>query len=59
MAMLRAALPRVLVLIVVLMVCALLIGQVRFDPKWPEFFPVWAWSNLLFTCAAEEALFRG
>jgi membrane protease YdiL (CAAX protease family) len=27
--------------------------------KLPKIFPVWAWSNLLFTCTAEEALFRG
>ena len=48
-----------LVLIAVLMTCALWVGQVRLDFKWPEVFPVWAWSNLLFTCTAEEALFRG
>jgi membrane protease YdiL (CAAX protease family) len=41
------------------MVSALSIGQVRFELKWPEIFPVWAWANLLFTCTAEEALFRG
>jgi membrane protease YdiL (CAAX protease family) len=59
MTMLRAALPRVLVVILVLMACALSLGQVRLDVKWPEIFPTWAWSNLLITCAAEEALFRG
>ena len=57
--MLKAALPRLLVVIGVVMVCAVSIGQVRFDLKWPAFFPMWAWANLLFTCAAEEALFRG
>ncbi len=57
--MLGGALPRLLVLIGIVMVCALSIGQVRVDLKWAEFFPVWAWANLLFTCAAEEALFRG
>ena len=57
--MLKGALPGVLVLIAVLMACALWVGQVRLDLKWPEIFPVWAWANLLFTCAAEEALFRG
>ena len=57
--MLRATLPAVLVLIAVLMVCAIAAGQVRLDVKRPEVFPVWAWSNLLFTCTAEEALFRG
>jgi membrane protease YdiL (CAAX protease family) len=58
-AMLAVALPATLALIVVLMVCALLIGQIRFEPKWPAFLPIWLWSNLLFTAAAEEALFRG
>ena len=58
-AMLRATLPGVLVLIAALMACALLIGQIRVDFKWPAIFPVWAWSNLLFTCVGEEALFRG
>jgi uncharacterized protein len=57
--MLKNALPRVPLLILVLMVCALSIGQVRPDVKWPEVFPIWAWSNLFFTCTAEEALFRG
>jgi uncharacterized protein len=59
MAMLRTALPGTAALIVVLMACALLIGRVRLGPKWPDFLPIWLWSNLLFTCAAEEALFRG
>ena len=58
-AMLRATLPRLLLVIGVVMVCALAIGQVRLDVKWPTFFPFWAWANLLFTCAAEETLFRG
>jgi len=59
MLMLKTAVPGALALIVVLMACALLIGQVRLEPKWPGFLPVWLWSNLFFTCAAEEALFRG
>lgn len=58
-AMLKVAIPAALALIVLLMVCALLIGQIRFEPKAPGFLPIWLWSNLLFTCAAEEALFRG
>lgn len=58
-AMLKVTVPAALTLIVVLMMCALLIGQVRFEPKWPSFLPLWLWSNLLFTAAAEEALFRG
>lgn len=58
-AMLKVAIPGALALIVLLMVCALLVGQIRFEPKSPDFLPIWLWSNLLFTCAAEEALFRG
>jgi len=58
-AMLKTALPGAVALIAVLMASALLIGQVRFEAKWPDFLPIWLWSNLLFTCAAEEALFRG
>jgi membrane protease YdiL (CAAX protease family) len=57
--MLTVALPRLGLLIGIVMIGALSIGQVRFDPRLPEFFPIWAWANLLFTCAAEEALFRG
>ena len=57
--MLRAALPRILVVIAVVLVAAFALGHVRFDPKWPAFFPLWAWANLLFTCTAEEAVFRG
>jgi membrane protease YdiL (CAAX protease family) len=58
-AMLRGTLPRVALLIAVLIACALLVGQVRADVKWLGIFPIWAWSNLLFTCTPEEALFRG
>ncbi len=38
---------------------ALALGVVRFDPKWPEITPVFLAMNLLFTCVAEEAFFRG
>jgi membrane protease YdiL (CAAX protease family) len=57
--MLKAALPRLVLLVGIVTVCAVSIGQVRFALKWPEFLPVWAWANLFFTCTAEEALFRG
>jgi membrane protease YdiL (CAAX protease family) len=57
--MLRAALPRILIVIGVVLAAAFALGYVRFEPKWPAFFPFWAWANLLFTCTAEEAVFRG
>jgi uncharacterized protein len=58
-AMLRAALPRIIVGIAVVLVAAFALGHARFEPKWPAFFLPWAWANLLFTCTAEEAVFRG
>lgn len=35
------------------------LGYVRWAPKLPTEAPVWLAVNLLFTCPAEEALFRG
>ncbi|CAM1374469.1 CPBP family intramembrane glutamic endopeptidase [Tenacibaculum xiamenense] len=35
------------------------LGYSKFDPKLPSFTIVWILCNLLFTCMAEEALFRG
>ena len=38
---------------------ALVAGYVRFEPKWTEATPAFLVANLLFTCVAEEAFFRG
>jgi len=38
---------------------ALAAGYVRFEPKWVEASPAFLVANLLFTCVAEEAFFRG
>jgi membrane protease YdiL (CAAX protease family) len=38
---------------------ALAAGYVRFEPKWPEAAPAFLVANLVFTCVAEEAFFRG
>ena len=38
---------------------ALAAGYVRFEPKWGEAGPAFLVANLLFTCVAEEAFFRG
>ncbi|TEW44566.1 CPBP family intramembrane glutamic endopeptidase [Psychromonas algicola] len=38
---------------------ALMIGLVSFNPKVPDFWLSFIAINLLFTCVAEEALFRG
>ena len=58
-AMLKATIPWSLLVFIVVVSLAVLIGYVRFDPKLPPEFFLWAWINLFFTCIPEEALFRG
>lgn len=38
---------------------ALAAGYVRFEPKWGQASPAFLVANLMFTCVAEEAFFRG
>ena len=35
------------------------LGEVAFEPNWPELGWLWALNNLLLVCLTEEALFRG
>lgn len=56
---LRPAWPIVLATPVVVLAGALLSGTVAIDPKLPAFTPLFLVTNLLFTCVAEEAFFRG
>jgi len=58
-AMFASAAPRASLLIVALMLLSLAAGYVRFEPKFPAETWLWLGVNLLFTCVAEEALFRG
>lgn len=58
-AALRRAGPIALVTIAVVMAASLALGFVRFDPRWTPLVGVWAPINLLLTCVAEEAFFRG
>lgn len=46
-------------LIVTIMLLAISLGLVRFDPKLPSTLPLWFITNLLFVSVAEEAIFRG
>lgn len=55
----RRAAPLIVLNIAVLIVFALALGYLRFDPKLPQLFWLWAPVNLFFTCLSEEALFRG
>ena len=50
---------RFAVLVAVVVALSLAVGFVRWDPKMPLWFPVWAWSMLFLTALPEEALFRG
>ncbi|MFT3870198.1 MAG: CPBP family intramembrane metalloprotease [Nibricoccus sp.] len=52
-------LPWTAALVAVLMILSLAMGYVRFAPKFPAESWLWLIVNLLFVCAAEEALFRG
>jgi membrane protease YdiL (CAAX protease family) len=45
--------------VVLVTVFALAMGYTAFAPKWTRLFLLWAPINLLFTCLAEEAFFRG
>jgi membrane protease YdiL (CAAX protease family) len=56
---LKRAAPIIVLNIVVLILLALPIDYLRFDPKWSDLFWIWAPANLFFTCLSEEAFFRG
>ena len=52
--MLKIMLPRAIVVILVLIGLSFAFGFVKFDPKLPTSLPLWALTNLLFVCVAEE-----
>jgi len=58
-ALLRRTLPVAAVTLVVVMAVAMAMGVVRPQFKWPAYTLVFLATNLLFTCVAEEAFFRG
>ena len=43
----------------VVMGLSLAVGDVRWDPKLPSWWPLWTWSMVFLTALPEEALFRG
>ncbi|MBT4879551.1 MAG: CPBP family intramembrane metalloprotease [Alphaproteobacteria bacterium] len=55
----KGAVVPLIALVVLLSAATFYIGYVRFDPKFPTLFFLWAPVNLLFVCVAEEAFFRG
>lgn len=46
-------------IILVLALLSFAFQFVRWDPKVPAILPIWAVTNLLFVCVAEEGFFRG
>jgi len=50
---------KIIIILPIILILALVLGFVRLDPKWPNSVYVWAVTNLLFACVAEEAFFRG
>jgi membrane protease YdiL (CAAX protease family) len=58
-AMLRRTAPVLLATLVVVLGTGTLLGYVRPDVKWTPLTPWFLVVNLLFTCVAEEAFFRG
>jgi membrane protease YdiL (CAAX protease family) len=57
--MLRRTAPVLLATLVVVLGAGTLLAYVAPDPKWPPLAPWFLVINLLFTCVAEEAFFRG
>ena len=51
--------PVALATVVVVMLASLVLGYVRFEPRWTPLFYLWAPLNLLTTGVSEEAYFRG
>jgi membrane protease YdiL (CAAX protease family) len=47
------------ILAVLVMGLSLGFGYVRWDPKLPSWWPLWAWSMVFLTALPEEAVFRG
>lgn len=57
--MFKAMIPRALLVIFIIAILSFAFKFVWFDPKLPQSLPIWAMTNLLFVCLAEEGFFRG
>jgi len=51
--------PIVIVGIFIILLIAIGLHFVEFDPRWTPLFWIWSFSNLIFVCVGEEAFFRG
>jgi len=57
--MFRQLLLRLFPVLIIILALSYVLAYVQFDPKLPGSFFIWAITNLLFVCLAEEAFFRG
>ncbi|TRX60605.1 CPBP family intramembrane metalloprotease [Fulvivirga sp. M361] len=57
-ALIKRVVINLLLMCTLFLFLTMLLGYTRFEPKLPYFTPVWVFTNLFFTCMAEEALFR-
>ena len=57
--MAKVAIPRAIVVILIVAGLSFSFKFIWFDPKFPASFFMWACTNLFFVCLAEEAFFRG
>lgn len=57
--MFTLTIPRACLVILVVVFLSIAFKFVNFDPKIPASLLIWACTNLLFVCVAEEAFFRG
>lgn len=58
-ALIKQILFPTIIIVLSLIVIAMSIGFIRFEPKLSPLLPIWFITNLLFVCTAEEAFFRG
>jgi membrane protease YdiL (CAAX protease family) len=57
--LLKQVMLRLPVVVFIILIVTMLFGYTKFEPKLPHNLWIWALSNLLFTCIAEEGFFRG
>lgn len=55
---LSALLSRFAIVCAVVMAATVAVGFARWDPKLPEWWPLWLWSMVFLTALPEEAVFR-
>ncbi len=53
-----ALLSRFAIMAAVVMAATVAVGYARWDPKLPQWWPLWLWSMTFLTAVPEEALFR-